>query len=314
VTKKRQKRRRKAKSQRDEPRTEVMPGGGTQTTVPPPKARMKPLFKVFDLIIRTCQDTLFKTDVQNPLARFDAGIVLRGLNTLRSIRLLLEQAHWELASAGARQLFELLVNVEYISRQDDREDACRQFVRFGLLQTARRRLLEMEYAEETDRAVDQSRKATIERFIDSAFEEFRDKMGGFVSSWNRKNARALAEESKSPLRAKQYEMLFTEWSEETHGAPAALLPNIFGPTNEWIIEEIVAGDDREIIEIAFTSITLFLQLWVALSFAPAPDRELLEATFAKLSEFAKSQGIGLPLRAEFPLGKTTVGDWPGDRC
>lgn len=62
-------------------------------------------------------------DSDDPLVRFDRGILLRAVNALKAARLLLEAVHWEFAAAPARQLFDLVVNIEHLNTQGDRERA-----------------------------------------------------------------------------------------------------------------------------------------------------------------------------------------------
>lgn len=53
---------------------------------------------------------------------------------MKAVRTLLEQGHWEPAVGVTRQLFELLVNMEYLGAMENREEGALLFARFGLLQ------------------------------------------------------------------------------------------------------------------------------------------------------------------------------------
>lgn len=57
---------------------------------------------------------------------------------MKSTRLLLEHAHWETAAGPVRPLFELLVNLEHVAAEPDREAAVFRYAKFGLLQAVRR--------------------------------------------------------------------------------------------------------------------------------------------------------------------------------
>src|SRR5262245_8520508 len=71
-----------------------------------------------------------------PLSRFDISVFLRGANALKAARLLLTESFWETAAAAVRQIFELVVNVEYVRAQSDQQAAVFRFAKFGLLQEA----------------------------------------------------------------------------------------------------------------------------------------------------------------------------------
>ena len=64
---------------------------------------------------------------------FDAGMLSRGSNALKSVRLLCEQAHWEFAAGVVRQLFELVLNMEYLGTLPDRDAAIFRYAKYGLL-------------------------------------------------------------------------------------------------------------------------------------------------------------------------------------
>lgn len=56
---------------------------------------------------------------------------MRGVNAVKSTRLLLEHAHWESAAGPVRQLFELLINLEHIAADPDRDAAVFRYAKFG---------------------------------------------------------------------------------------------------------------------------------------------------------------------------------------
>jgi hypothetical protein len=283
--------RRKRKSKRKP--AQSRPG---QTRVQPPKLRMKPIFKVFDDISIDCNDVMMRTpDPASPAVRFDAAMLMRGINTLRSIRILLEGAHWELASAGARQLFELLVNMEHLGSRPDREEGSKRYAKFGLMQSARRQQEQLEYAERTGREIDQVRKQTIDELLERAFADLKDKKGNWVSSWSGKNIRQLAEESERPIRIEQYRLLFSGWSEQTHASPGALISGIFGPVGEDAMNQIVADDYREVIEVAGVSITLFFELWWTLPKVAVLDKEIAAGWLERFAQEARKHGAPIPI-------------------
>ena len=80
-----------------------------------PAARLKPLFALLGDIIKAADMALASTPiVDQQLTTFDAAMFTRGINAMKSLRIQLEQAKWETAVGASRQLFELLVNMEYL--------------------------------------------------------------------------------------------------------------------------------------------------------------------------------------------------------
>ena len=285
--------RKKKKRPRDRPRDP------RQIKMTPPKQRMKPIFRVFDQISVHFNEVLVGAERANdPAFRFDAAVLTRGANTLRSIRLLLEGSFWELASAGARQLFELLVNMEYLASQPDREVASFRYAKFGLMQAASQQLGQLEYIARTGREVNLERKRRIEEMLDKSFSDLKNSSGGWVPSWSGKNVRQLAEASPFGLRTDQYQLLFSAWSEQAHASPGALLDGIFLRVGNEAKDQIAADEDREVIEVAGISITMFLQLWWALSDVPALDKGLAADWLDVFSVEARRHGAPLPFQVD----------------
>jgi hypothetical protein len=231
------------------------------------------------------------------LLMFDANVLVRASNALKVIRLLCEQAHWEFAAASVRQLFELVLNMEYLATQPDREAAIFRYSKYGLLQTVRHQHLAVLYDQKTDRPIDEQRLAMLESMLEQAFPEFRsvDRTGKvrWKPNWSGHTTRYLAEQSENSLRQDQYQLLFVAWSEETHGAPAALIGNMF-PGNRTV-EEIIASDDTRIAETVTMAISLFLELWTLLPHVPQVDpMKGLEWTNRMIAEAEKRRASHAP--------------------
>lgn len=286
------KRRRGKRKRKTQPKKQGHPGNPQRLQAP--KARMKPLFKIFDEVFSHTDRLLSELpDKGDRLVLFDAGILTRALNTLKSIKILLEPAHWELASAGARQLFELLVNMEYLASQSDREEASRRYAAFGVMQLARQRLNELEYAESTGRTIDARYKRKVEEFLDNTFREFRTKDGGWAPSWSGRPTRQLAEASSKPLREEQYRLLFVSWSEQTHASPGAVVDNILGPIGRTA-QQVIASDDREIVEVASISIGFLIEIWFELPNITPLDPAIAAQWMGRIAEIAREQGAAIP--------------------
>jgi hypothetical protein len=176
---------------------------------------------------------LMTRNVGDQLVRFDVGILVRAINAVKSVRLLLEQAHWEFAAAAVRQLFELTVNMEYLAGQPDRKQATFRYAKYGLLQMVRHEHHAALYSLKTGRPVDAGRLAVLGSLLAHSFPEFRKKgradgSPNWATSWCDRTTRNLAESSTEALRRDQYQMLFSTWSEQTHASPGGAMVETCG--------------------------------------------------------------------------------------
>jgi hypothetical protein len=286
---------------RDSTRTE--PAEGVQR-VRPPKARLKALLKLLVDVPKAAEGAIRTIEVpeeeaEKHLVMFDASILLRASNALKAVRLLCEEAHWEFAAPILRQLFELVINMEYLSSQPDREAAIFRHSKYGLLQEVRHQYLTLLYDQKTGREIDTQRLAILGQMLEQTFPEFRrvNAKGTvhWLPSWSGHKARTLAEQSKHRLRVNQYDLLFSAWSEQAHAAPAALMENMF--PRGLSAEEIVASDDVEIVQTVMLAVTLFLEIWVLLPHVPQADAtQRLKWTDAMIEE-ARKHGAPFPTQA-----------------
>jgi hypothetical protein len=250
------------------------------------------MFAVLDDIIHTTVQLLAESAYEgSELSAFDRAILNRGLNMLEASRTLLANGHWEVAAAPARQLFELLVNMEYLAQQPDRKDACFRYQKFALMQTAERARREIDYDRSTSRPVDEERAKQIAAVLSSpSFDEFRTRDGKWKSSWSAQSARALAEQSPARMRVKQWELLFVTWSEETHAAPVALLDAMLPHNSATWVETQVAHDDREVGQMILMVVTLYLELCAVLPNAPTPNPEMHLEWMTAMTDEVRARG------------------------
>ncbi len=246
--------------------------------VQPSRTRFKALRRLLVEVSATAEQSFLTIEVPEEkvarqLIQFDAGVLLRASNALKAIRLLCEELHWEFAAGTVRQLFELVINMEYLAVQQDRGAGILRYAKFGLLQSIQHERLTLLYGQKTGRSVDTQRLAILEQMLDNAFPEFRrvNEKGkvSWLPSWSGHSARYLAEQSKHPLREDQYDLLFSTWSEQAHGAPAALVDTMF--PRGLSADEIIASDDAEVAETVTIAIKLFLELWALLPNVPQVD-------------------------------------------
>jgi hypothetical protein len=140
-----------------------------------PKTRLKSLFALLHDVITSADRALLGTEnADQPLVRFDVAMLQRGINTLKAVRLLTEHGHWEFAASATRQLYELVVNMEYLATEADREEATLLYAKFGLLQAVQAQHREVIYNQSTGRPIDEQRLAVLESMLEHTFPEFRD--------------------------------------------------------------------------------------------------------------------------------------------
>jgi hypothetical protein len=219
------------------------------------------------------------------------GMLLRAINAVKAARPLIVELHWEFAAVSARQIFELLVNAEYVQAQPDPAQAATRFTRFGFLQQTRARLEEMDYSQRTGRPVDPEARARVLELL-ADFDDLRDGKDHqrWPRSWSGHSTARLAEMSpRQPIRSAQYRQLFTAWSEQIHAAPAALIPAMF-PEVDARYDQLLRDDLANASEVATMIVRLYLELWEVLPAIPNPGSgQFLRWSQALLSE-ARSFG------------------------
>lgn len=256
-----------------------------------PAKRLPEMFAVLDEVTITADRAAMEPGgASSHLERFDLAISMRATNLLKASRSLLENGHWEVAASAARQVFELLVNAEYIAAQPDRNEVCIKYATYGLIQQAESNLRTLGYDRNTGRPVDEQREAHLRAFLASEdLAGFRARNGKWKPQWSGLNTRGLAEKSPEPLRAEQYEQLFVAWSEQTHAAPVTLLHAIFpsGKVDGWA-EDQIAADDREVGQMILMLVTLYVELLQALPNASFVSAETQFKWIDKLGQAAKA--------------------------
>jgi hypothetical protein len=255
------------------------------------------MFRVLDDVIEETRNALLmEPRATSDEARFDRAVLARALNILEAEQILLPVAHWEAASGLARQLFELLVNVEEIGRNDDPAQARLRYGKFGILQHARESLRRVEYNRETSRAVDEDFRARLDSLLSSPdFDEFRQSNGRWHDYWSGKSVRGLALSSVSEMRAHQYEHLFRRWSEEAHAAPSTIIREMFrGQSQGTWIADVLEEDQKEIGEVLTMTLVLFFELEAALPHAPSLTWEQKLVWTDTLMDEARKRGLSPP--------------------
>lgn len=243
--------------------------------------KVERLLKVMGEVVAAVQDAVFEMPGPAGLpVVFDVQILMRGVNSVKAVCVLLEQDHWEHALGVTRQLFELLVNMEYMATLPDREKAVEEYRQFGLLQFFQMKQREITYEEKTGRTPNPIVKGVVEYHLANSFNSFlgKPKKNGDVSwvpSWSRKNIRDLAEASPDSMRSHQYEQLFKIWSEQAHATPGALLMGLINSEGEDWLNDALVADEHEMIQTCSMTFMLFISLWASLPAAPGIPRDVV---------------------------------------
>ncbi|WP_143266286.1 hypothetical protein, partial [Amycolatopsis sp. KNN50.9b] len=131
-----------------------------------PKGRLSPFFKLLGEIAAAAEQAVQTTpNPSDQLVRFDIEILMRGANSVKAVRTLLEQGHWEHSVGVTRQLFELLVNMEYLGAMADRRQGTLLFARFGMLQMLLAQQRRAAYEREKGHPVDAPLAAMVEQHL-----------------------------------------------------------------------------------------------------------------------------------------------------
>ncbi|MBX7450853.1 hypothetical protein GR927_22965 [Mycolicibacterium sp. 3033] len=261
------------------------------------RKRMKSFFAVVFEICAAADDILAtiprpSDEDEARLLVFDACMLIRGLNALKSARLLCEEAHWEFATGAVRQLFELVINMEHLATYDDRTDGTFKYAKYGLMQWYERERDELAYGKRTGRVIDEERLLALEDALENTFPEFRSRTAkGRLDRkhyWSGRTVRKLAEESPNPMRSHHYDLLFTPYSEETHAAPSVLIAAMFPGTRSR--DEFMASDSVRIVETLMMGVNFFFELWALLPHVPQVPAEQQRAWISALLNEAQEFG------------------------
>ena len=257
--------------------------------VPPVTERLNELFAVCEEMIAAATAALEAMDRAQPetLAHFDQVVFARAIAIVRAARSLVEVEQWETATVCARQLYELLLNLESMAK-GDRSDRYQDFLLFAMLQRFLFHLAAIGYGKAKGHSVPEGAEEHVVRSLaEPHFDRFRIKKPGkpdmWESSWNGENVWSMAKTSSSKQRKLQYHVLYKRWSEEVHAAPSAFLRRLFPYMFAEDGEPEYAEDDRQATEVLILVMTLFIELWWTLPGAPPGDAEVAHGWVNRMS-------------------------------
>jgi len=199
--------------------------------IKPALERFPEYFAVIDTVIDKLDEWIHKQGPSPHKSALDyvkIATIIRTFNIYRSIRLLLSYDHWEDAATVARTLFELLLNLEEILRDEsDAERKAHKYLRYSKLQDGLHISRDVEYEIATGRCSEERKQLLhkLKQTMKVIFKEFLDKKSwsGWKNSWCDKSVYKLASESKNSMRIHNYKIIYSHFSELSHSTPYGAL-------------------------------------------------------------------------------------------
>lgn len=198
------------------------------------KERFPEYFRVSEEVISRLHEWIDRQDIPVPqtfLGIVKFAIVVRAFNLYKSINLLLENDHWEDAAILGRSLFELLLNLEEVVRDEQTaEIKAQKYLRYQHLSKLLHYINDKRYEINTGRTPkkEETRITEIEKNTRIIFSEFVDKRrtSEWSNSWCGKSVYKLTKDSGKPLRLAQYKLIYSYFSEFSHSNPLATMTTI----------------------------------------------------------------------------------------
>jgi hypothetical protein len=180
------------------------------------------------------------------------------LNSYRAINLLLETDHWEEACTNTRGIFELMLNLEEITKEPSMaEQQAKRFCDFGALQELLNARALAQYHIDTGRLVkaNETKLQDLDKIAKGGFKQFlftdKKRRMRWRDNWCNKSVRDLAYGSSNSMHAAQYQIIYSLFSCYTHSAPMAVLRTHIdgrpGQSREEVEREHAAREDENLL-------------------------------------------------------------------
>ncbi len=207
--------------------------------------------------------------------------IIRAFNIYKSLNLLLKTNHWEDAVTIARSLFELLLHIEEVVRDEkDAEKKAKKYLRFSKLQEYLHLASEINYEIETGRC---SKKRDLllkelNKASEFLFQEFRNEhtWSGWDNTWCGKSVYKLAVASKNPMRIHHYKIIYPYFSDLSHSSPYSTMTTMtngkLGDTDDAIVERREDMERKNLTTVLMLSTVWLMEvLFLAQSEIPSYD-------------------------------------------
>lgn len=166
------------------------------------------------------------------------AIALRSFNMYKAINNLLKTDHWEDAGILSRSMYELVLNLEEIQREEGKEESkAKKYLRFHVLQEFLHMKLMSDYHYKTGRSSEgnQSEINRLEGDVNILFSEFKSNRGhsDWQNSWCGKSVYKLAKASTNKMRMPHYNISYSYFSSLSHSGPTPVMSQmVMGKNNE----------------------------------------------------------------------------------
>lgn len=268
-----------------------------------PRATLHGVFAALDLVIDDGLRALERNDGR--LSASKAGrlaVAMRGATLLQAGRLLLEEGHWEVAAGVARQMFELLINIEHLLAQPDEGAAWADYKNFAMAADLQARRRAMTYAMGDGYQDSDDAAAELDECLAlDVFDQFRDRHQNIRDSWSGKTAYKLAEQSRSSERLRQYQFYYRTWSAQAHAGPSALIESLVPRSKTGAVEDFTGSISRETVHLIVMLILLFSDLMIALDTLGPSTQERISLWRQALRDGVyewRTRGLGEPSAKE----------------
>ncbi|MCP2046508.1 UNVERIFIED_ORG: hypothetical protein J3D58_000580 [Paenarthrobacter nicotinovorans] len=265
------------------------------------------LLELLDDLIQDARKVALSTNPDTELGRFDRGVFERCISVIHAARVLVSAGHWETATSPVRQLYEIVLNMEHLNSYHDRELAAIKFIRFGSLQEALATLANLEYEHERGERTQLKQVLEIRQALEGeTYDEFRakprrDGSPQWRQTWCGRNIAELARESTNQLHHVNYKLLYSAWSEQTHGSPGALLPRIVDSIYPERIDPLHNEIESET-RVILMALVLFRELWTLLPGIPPQSPAASQEKALRMNVLAEARKAnGKPFVIAFDL-------------
>ena len=265
------------------------------------KERFPDLFGLTDELIQFFHDLMYCRDILSPQNNIDLiklATLSKVNNLFISSNLLLQHDHWEEAKIINRSLFELLLNIEEIFRDEEKvEYKISRFLLFGELQKYLNYKADLDYKVKTGRMELTSELSEVIKKMDNAAErQFnvflkKSKRSKYWNQyWIEERPWELAEKSKNSVRMSQYQILYSDMSNFVHSSPASIMAGVQRKgMDENLESEALEIGEQALLMISFAQEILFFVGKVSPKFDPLRMLEIAR----KVKAYAHSRNSSL---------------------
>ena len=255
-------------------------------------------FRVIDLAIKGFSQIFDHGNLTRPityLGMVQVYVVLRAYNLLKCVRHLLSGGYWEECNILLRTLFELLLTLEHIQREEP-EKRAKDFFRRAVAARLVHIRNDLIYQRETGRRVDIESIERIEKHLTTFLREFLDETT-FCKQYLRLKRYTrpyeLTSESArhNPIRKHQYYTLYSEFCEYVHGLPSAVLGDLQALVGSIATDKFLLREKHQIRMVIGLAVTWAIEiLFLSIDALPVSDSDWPLQVIKEATELLSEHG------------------------